>query len=58
MLEGCGRKRKAYLISGLGCLPLASLAAAETDDLAVLLQLRNQLVTLLDDVVVSGIPCQ
>lgn len=37
------------------CLPLASLAAAKTDDLAVLLQLGDELITLLDDVVVPAI---
>jgi hypothetical protein len=35
--------------------PLASLAAAETDDLAVLLQLGDELIALLDDVVVPEI---
>ena len=33
-------------------MPLASLAAAETDDLAVLLQLGDELIALLHDVVV------
>lgn len=37
---------------------LASLAATQTDDLAVLLQLGNELVTLLHDVVVPEISCQ
>lgn len=37
---------------------LASLAATQTDNLAVLLQLGNELVTLLHDVVVPEISCQ
>jgi hypothetical protein len=46
---------------GLACLcdlnvypSLASLATAKTDDLAVLLQLGDELITLLHNVVVPG----
>ena len=51
-LEDCGRKLKARLYDSETCLHLASLAAAKANDLAVLLQLGDELITLLDDVAV------
>jgi hypothetical protein len=56
-LEDCGRKLKARLYDSETCLHLASLAAAKANDLAVLLQLGDELITLLDDVVVPGESC-
>jgi hypothetical protein len=50
-----GDSGKAYFYDFGACFPLASLASAETDDLAVLLQLGDELITLLDDVIVPGI---
>ena len=56
-LEGCGRKLKARLYDSETCLHLATLAAAKANDLAVLLQLGDELIALLDDVVVPGESC-
>lgn len=39
-------------------MPLSALAASQADDLAVLLELGDELVALLDDVVVPVMECQ
>jgi hypothetical protein len=52
-----GESEKPIIMTSNPHLPLASLTAAKTDDLAVLLQLGDELVTLLDDVIIPGMCC-